>query len=370
MGGRHPARWEPEGRSPGLNPRSVPPGIENQTPLPDACPGQVEPINMPPEGIHVRLDWMRLVGSDAAFHRVHTILCETFGQPTSDSIGAKWFRGGINWHPGVMLSYGHSSGIVQVDIRGERMTIIGTDSALELMRRIYDLNGFKATRLDGAVDFVGPHIELFRNALHSCKNGELCRLRSFGDKSEYTSSMRPTQILLYMGKRDSPVIARIYDKGLEMKLAPIGIWERLEIEFKEDRASTLAITLLESPDAWPRIVTEVVFGAIDFRVRNGRSELKRRPRAEWWDRIVDGIECRPIPPMPGVSSFAAWWEWCRTSFGARFLQVAEILDRPPATLLPLLLRELTPAETESAATVELRAMLAGGRLPSLLDDRR
>lgn len=363
VGGRTPARWEPEGLSPGFHPRSVTPGIETQTAPPDPETPPEKPTPLPPPGVHVRLDWMRLVGSENAFCALNEILQRAFGDPTSESTGARWFRSGTNWHPGVTLSHGHKAGILQLDVRGERLTVMGTDAAIALMEQIYNLKGFWATRLDAAIDFVGQDVDLHRHAAESCRRGELCRIRRYADDSEYTSNNEPTRLLLKLGKRESPICGRIYDKGLETKSAPPGVWERLEIEYKVDRARTLALRLLECPDEWPRILQEAVLGSIDFRVNNGRSELDRRPRTDWWSAIVADTHCHPIPPTPGDSGFESWWEWGRTSFAARFLQMAQILQVNPADLFRLFILDLCPSDTESPATVDLRSNLGTGRYP-------
>ncbi len=366
VGGRHPARWEPEGLSPGFHPRSVTPGIETQTAPPDPETPPEKPTPLPPPGVHVRLDWMRLVGSEDAFCALSEILHRAFGDPTSESSGARWFRSGTNWHPGVTLSHGHKAGILQLDVRGERLTVMGTDAAIALMEEVYNLKGFWATRLDAAIDFVGQDLGLHRNAVDSCNRGELCRMRRFADDSEYTSNNEATRLLLKFGKRESPICGRIYDKGLETKSAPQGVWERLEIEYKHDRARTLALRLLECPDEWPRTLQEAVFASLDFRVNNGRSELDRRPRADWWAAIIADTHCNPIAPIPGDSSFDSWWEWGRTSFAARFLQMAQILQVPPADLFPLFIQDLCASDTESPATVDLRSLVVTGRYPHSL----
>lgn len=346
-----------------INPRSVTPGIETQSESPTVEESQ--PL-LPPPGVHVRMDWLRLVGQETSFEPLLLILKEAFGEPTSESSGAKWFRGGMNWHPGVTLSHGHPSSILQLDLRGERLNILGTDAAISLMGQIYDLHGFWATRIDAAIDFVEQNLKLHHHASNACRQGQLCRMRRFADDSEYTASNEPTRLLLKLGKRESAICGRIYDKGLQTGSAPAGAWERLEIEFKEDRAKSLALQLLECPSEWPRTLKEVVFGAIDFRIDNGRTEIDRRPRVSWWAALVDDTDCQPIQPVPASSSFETWWEWGRTSFAARFLQVCEILKLEPEQLMPALLHGLKPATSVSALTVELRALAKQGQYPNIL----
>lgn len=346
----------------GIHPRSVTPGIENQTAVPDPESPPEKPSPLPPPGVHVRLDWMRFVGKETALDRLQALLLDTFGEPTSESSGAKWFRGGVNWHPGVTLSHGHGESIIQLDVRGERLAFLGTDAAIHLMRQVYALLGFYATRLDTAIDFVGQERRLHYRTVESCRLGELCRIRRYADDSEYTATGEPTRLLLKLGKRGSPVCGRVYDKGLQTKSAPAGVWERIEIEFKKDRAGTLAEMLLAPGVDWAPLLTNAVLGSVDFRVRNGRSEIARRPRAPWWADLLAGSDPKPIKPMSRGSDFNSWWEWSRGSFARRFLQVCGILQIPPEILILDLVRGLRPAETETSATIELRTRSRGSEV--------
>lgn len=98
---------------------------------------------------------MRVIGRECQFDRLKALSIETFGPVTSESARAQWLRGGSNWHPGATLSNGHSQEIIQLAVRGERQTIAGTDFTVDLLRRVYELLGFYATRLDAAPDFDG-----------------------------------------------------------------------------------------------------------------------------------------------------------------------------------------------------------------------
>lgn len=51
---------------------------------------------------------------------------------------------------------------------------------------------------------------------------------------------------LYLGKRTSDVYARVYDKGREQKIAPLGTLYRQEIEYKAERAARVVSHLTEA----------------------------------------------------------------------------------------------------------------------------
>ena len=343
-----PARWEPEGLSPdpsmGIHPRSVTPGIENQN----------RPNQVPIEGMTCRPDWMRFVGPEIMQREVVRLLRRWFGHLSTTNHGAKYFDHGTLWHPGVLFSQGHSSKVIMIDIQGGRLSSMNSADAIKLASEIMML-GFRCTRIDLAVDHVGMDLQLHEHALKSCKAGELCKLRSYADDSEFKADGTPVRYLLKLGKRDSAICARLYDKGLETKLLPAGQWERLEIEFKDDRAAEVCMTLCNAEDRMHEALWRYVIGAIDFREVNGRTELARRPRAKWWTDYIGSAVPLDCPPCPKESSFDTWWKWARTSFAARFLQISEIMGVSPESLLAVLTEGLIPARSESPATIDLRA---------------
>lgn len=349
-GGHAPARWEPEGPSPdsstGIHPRSVTPGIENQ-------PNPQNAVQIPPAGMSSRPDWIRLVGPQACGKWLIRRLRSAYGESVPHS-GAKFFRSGALWHPGILMSWGHKSRIVMIDLQGSRLACTPVEEFMQLTDEIL-MHGFRCTRIDLAVDHVGMDLKLHEHALRSCRAGELCKLRTYSDDSEYKADGTPLRYLLKLGKRTSPICARIYDKGLETKTLPAGLWERFEVEFKDDRANEVCMTLADAGDQLHGLLWRYVIGAVEFRVVNGRTELVRRPLVAWWEKYVGQSTPIPCPPSSKPSSFDTWWEWARTGFAARFLQFADILEVSPESLLTELIEDLDPAHTESPATIDLRS---------------
>lgn len=365
VSGRSPAHGS-RGVSPDPNPRSVTPGIENQTP--EETPPQSPRVQCPEPGVWVSLDWMRIVAPESHYFDSLRILQDAFGEPTGQSSGAMWFKRATDWHPGVSLSSEHKEKIIQIDVRGERLRAMGTDAAIELMGRFYDLKGVWATRLDGAIDFVGQDREIHAHALASCKGGELCLRRRYADDSEFTSDGEPKRRLLKLGKRESAICVRIYDKGLETKSAPAGHWERVETEFKEDRAKTLALRLLEDPKNWHEELAGAVVASFDFRLPSDRSELERRGRSAWWAEILRVFDCRPIKPVPPQSSLESYFEWIWRSVTPRLLQFCSMLDVDLAQLIPVIRAEAKAAESKCPAVVELESALVRGEIPTLFSE--
>ena len=351
MGGQ-PARWEPEGLSPetqsGIHPRIVTPGIENQN----------HEKQVPEPGMWCRPDWIRLVGPASMASEIDLLLMRWFGERTGTNHGAKFFKKGTEWHPGVLYSQGHPSEIVMVDLQGSRLATIEPLKALELTEQIL-MMGFHCTRIDLAVDHVHQGIDLYGKALVSCEAGELCIMRRYSPDPEFKADGSPLRKLLKLGKRDSEVCARIYDKGLETGLLPEGEWERFEVEIKGDRAHEACMSLVLAFDKFNEQLWELVIGSVDFRECNGRSELKRRPRSSWWSEYIGQSTPKRIKPVPKESSLDQWCEWFRRAAGRRLLQLAHTLGVTPQEFFRQLMVDLQPAESIVPAIVDAKSRTVG-----------
>jgi len=325
----------------GIHPRFVLPGIENQN----------RPEQVPEPGVWCRPDWIRLTGPELMTKEVHRLLRQCFGHPTGVNRGAQYFTEGTEWHPGVLLSQGHSSKIVMVDLQGKRLATMKPLDALELTRKIL-MMGFRCTRIDLAVDHVMQGLDLYENALTSCKAKELCIMRTYEPDEAFKVDGTPIKKLLKLGQRESEVCARIYDKGLETKLLPVGLWERAEVEIKHDRANEVCMALVVAGDEYNKLLWEYVIGSVDFRECNGRSERTRRPRSSWWAEYIGQSKPKRIKPVPKESSLDQWCEWFRTAAARRLLQLSAVLDIAPHDLFAHLIKGLEPARTVVPAVVE------------------
>jgi len=319
----------------GVYPRSVTPGIESHPEHPQ----------IPPPGVYVGLDWLRFTGPED-LHRVdlEDMLQGFAGTKPERNKGAAYFTEGKLWKPGVMMSWGHRSEICQVDIQGGRLRLMNGDSRMRLFRALMDL-GMKPTRIDGCIDFVDQGHELYANARASCEHDELCRLRSYGDNSRRTVGQRPDRLHLNLGRRDSPVCGRIYDKGLETKTTQTaGRWERLEIEWKGDRVQEVGQRLYSAGEEWAAMLTALVFGAVDFRKDTGQTKLDRRPRCDWWERVVarhGEVVTSPASKSPDLDR---WAEALRITYGRRLLEMATAVSRPVEEVVAWFLAGLEPSD--------------------------
>lgn len=121
-------------------PRSVTPGIENQ----EGHSG------LPDPGVYVGLDWIRCTGPGSLLPAVESFLHDRFGGKAMANRGAKWFKNGYSWDPGVMLSWGHKAEIIQVDIQGQRLRLLDGAARIDLLRALMAPESYRTTRTGGS----------------------------------------------------------------------------------------------------------------------------------------------------------------------------------------------------------------------------
>ncbi|MCR9215619.1 MAG: replication initiation factor domain-containing protein [bacterium] len=332
-----------------IYPRSVTPGIENHSDSSDSLAAGDVP------GVYCTIDWLRGTCSEDHLDRLIEFCESRFGSRYRRSTGAKHFDQGFDWSGGVQLSYGHSAAIAMLDVRGEWLASVGFGSRIAALRSMTAF-GLKMTRIDLALDFIHQDRELYHKALASCQRDEHCRLRSFEPNPRYGPGLQPTKLVLRLGSRESSACAKIYDKGLEQKAMPPGAWERIECEFKEAKVAEVAQLLIES-DEPEQLIPDIVFDTFDFREHNGRSELKRRPRVEWWADIVQDRGIR-VRSAVRAKSFQRWRDAFVTSYGRTLLRLSESVDVSVPRLVGFLLAGSRPADRPIPFEGELRAELA------------
>lgn len=310
---------------------------------------------MPPPGVYVGIDWLRFTSrEDLRQAKLKDLLQNIAGTKPERNKGAAYYTQGLLWKPGVLMSWGHRSKICQVDIQGGRLRLMSGDDRMKLFRTLMELY-MKPTRIDGCIDFVDQGHELYTNAKASCERDELCRLRSYGDNSRRTVGQRPDRLHLNLGRRDSPVCGRIYDKGLETKTTETaGRWERLEIEWKGDRVQEVGLRLYHAGEEWAAMLTALVFGAVDFREVTGQTKLERRPRCMWWERAIARGGEVVTSPASKSPDLARWVEAFRVTYGRRIKELAAAVGQPGEEVFAWLVGGLEPSDNGGELVKEFR----------------
>lgn len=247
---------------------------------------------------------------------------DLLGRTSRPSKGAAFFRQGERWPHGAQVSWGHSDSRVMLDFQGGLLARISGEDGMKLLRAIWN-RAWKITRIDGALDFIGQGKSIVDNARASCMAEELCLMRSFGERFRLRSKFDVQQKCVDLGRRDAEACARVYDKGLEQGWCIPNWWERIETEWKGEKALTVASALVHAREDWASELVSRIVGAFDFREQNGRSELKRRPRVLWWAALLAGLHPVPTPPTDRDPELQRWVGGLRHSYGAVLVAMKE-----------------------------------------------
>ncbi len=248
-----------------------------------ACPNPPEP------GVYARIDWIRCTGSQHLLDPVYDFLQQEAGCKHKPCSGGAHFSSGAKWSPGFMLSWGHNARVIMADVQGQALAKLGGDESIRLLLDLLAF-GLKPTRIDLALDFVGQDRDIYDNAVASCEAGELLGVRKYKTTEGQTANGYPLERTLHLGSRDSPVFIRIYDKGLEQHaICPPAYWERIETEFKKERAVQVVEHILAAGPDYPARIAELVLGSMHFCENNGRTERARRPAVPWWAALREGL---------------------------------------------------------------------------------
>lgn len=167
----------------------------------------------------------------------------------------------------------------------------------------------KITRLDLAIDDLGETYfsmdslsEIFEN------HAFVSKARKWNEQISHVSDADNTKIghTIYLGKRESAVFLRIYDKALEQGSTSIP-WTRWELELKEDRAVKAAELLIAKDN-----LGSVCIGILSNCLRlilpdsNNRSRCSVNPT---WEMFLDGVQSLKLyvaPPAKSIEEKEAW----------------------------------------------------------------
>lgn len=106
-------------------------------------------------------------------------------------------------------------------------------------------------------------------------------------------------LTIEIGSRASPVLIRIYDKAAERGFGPEKHWIRVELQLRKDRALE-AFKLLYQRESIGMVASGIVRNYCMFVTPvAGDSNKWRWPIAEYWQRVLDGMEKIRVWRAPG-----------------------------------------------------------------------
>jgi len=284
--------------------RAKPAAVVGQPPLSNTggkCPVVASPTSAGSKSTAILIDWMRLSGPSTAVSRARSVLIKYLGELTP---GKGRFIGlDYGEHVGTAgLFYSSDPSVKHCVVEIPATALAELDPGMQLALA-NDLlwHGFKATRLDIAIDFRDQP-DLIETITNSCDLGELCRARRYTPVRTRSNGQLVAHGINVgaRGKNGSGRYLRVYDKGLEQQTDPPGAWVRWEAELSDDVAAASLREILTTASPFDT-ARRICLGVVDFRIAGGHRSASRRPRAPWFSRFLDGLEqirfviCRPDP---------------------------------------------------------------------------
>lgn len=105
-------------------------------------------------------------------------------------------------------------------------------------------------------------------------------------------------LTLEVGSKKSPVLIRIYDKAAERGYKQEKHWIRVELQLRHDRAGE-ALKLLYQCESIGMVASGIVRNYLMFVTPTSDSNRARWPIAEYWQRVLEGMEKLRVWSAPG-----------------------------------------------------------------------
>lgn len=172
-------------------------------------------------------------------------------------------------------------------------------SWFDLFERIFRYDGrFSVTRLDLAYDDHSGLLNMWqmkrdiedRNYISKSKKS----LIIWSDDQETDVQ----GLTLQVGSKSSPVLIRIYDKAAERGFGKERHWIRVELQLRSDRAHE-ALKLLFQRESIGIVASGIIRNYCCFVTPTADTNRSRWPIAEYWQRVLEGMEKLRVWVAPG-----------------------------------------------------------------------
>lgn len=153
------------------------------------------------------------------------------------------------------------------------------------------------TRIDAAIDDKGGNYFSPDNVFNLFQNGQIVsKWRSVRRTDRYSAPGTCAGYTVYFGSRESLLMLRLYDKGIEQNnhLTPEDDdyidfnWYRWELEYKDERANEFANVIIDGAD-----LGSIVVGVLSYYIRLIELDDSNKSRCsslQKWEDFVHGVE--------------------------------------------------------------------------------
>lgn len=279
-----------------------------------SLPGGKNPAANPLEGIGgVRIDWLNVTFDSSKIDEVKEYLTVFEGTFVTQQGGMHGYNHCEATSAGVRLAWSDGRKDALLSMPGRSLTFAGEPIKLRGVINFLDSIGARSSRLDIAFDETDGLIDM-PTVVAAAHAGQFTAFKN------YTVQQGSDGTTVYFGRRGSNGGSRVvcmYDKAAEQRVEGIH-WTRLEARFQSYGADItfrdLARRIAEhcTQDELHAAMCRWVSGSIDFREAATETDrhLSRRPRLDWWQRVVDRLgepQRVSTPPHEShVEKMAAW----------------------------------------------------------------
>ena len=246
------------------------------------------------------IDWLSFTLPDSSLGEVAAALGGNW-RPSGNGFSGypqSWIRDGVPSGGRLGTGASRKPREVHVSLPAGIVSAWSSQQVRTVLSWIHDRQG-KATRIDVALDDRQACVPLaqINEALDDGQG--VMRAKTFqrikGIKNRTGAEEGET---LYIGRRKSETMLRIYNKRLAMQSNGQEGWQhygiRWELELKQDRAQACAVALrgLEEKK-WLCFLVGVLRSCIEFKTTTrgqSKSERSRAPLLPWWEQLTEGFE--------------------------------------------------------------------------------
>lgn len=274
-------------------------------------------LDEPGEGIQIGMDWLEVTvrpveDTPLSVDQVQLSLTVALGAGLGDWVqmehGVHGYQKGMVGPGGVQIWWeapGRSD--THFSLPGKACQIAG-DRRLRHLLNFALAHGGKATRCDINIDdydrrIIPGEVEV---ALQGADPVTHAR-KGLVQRGFDVGSSDLTGQTVYLGQPSSRQRLRVYDKGLESRGEMDCV--RWELQSRHEAADSLIRLLADPKKQWSPVVASRLVSFVDFRDASAHSEVEKRPRLAWYERLIRGAEKASAYPVKAARTAFEVVDW-------------------------------------------------------------
>jgi len=276
-----------------------------------------EPVVELGEGIQIGLDWLSVTVHPSedrpiSVDQVQLAVTVALGAGLGDWVQLEYGRWGYRKGmvgPGKAEIFWEAPGRgdVHFSLPGKACQLAGEDRVRHLLVFAIAYGG-KATRADINLDDYGREVAP-AEVLDAIQGPDVVThaRKWLIQQGGQVGSRELTGATAYLGQPSSRQRLRTYDKGLESGGEMDCV--RWELQSRHEAADSLIRLLADPAKKWSEVVVSRLVSFVDFRNASAHSEVEKRPRLPWYERLIRGAEKASAYPVKAARTAFEVVDW-------------------------------------------------------------